>query len=48
MVKFVEEDHPNDQKVNFYPLGRIESLDFMLDDSNPEQSFKFADGKIDR
>lgn len=43
MVKFVEEDHPKDQKVKFYPLGLIESLDFMLDDSNPEEIFKFAD-----
>lgn len=45
MVKFVEEEHPKDQKVKFYPLGLIESLDFMLDDSNLEQSFKFADDK---
>lgn len=43
MWKFVKEDHPSEQKTMFWPMGMIESWKFILDDSDPEKSFKFAD-----
>ena len=43
MVEFVEEDHPANEIAMFYPLGCIENLGFLLDDSNPDKSHKFSD-----
>lgn len=43
MVEFVEEDHPANEIAMFYPLGCIESLVFLLDDSNPDKSYRFSD-----
>lgn len=39
MYAFVHEDHPSSEKSHFYPLGLMESLTFLLDDSNPEKRY---------
>lgn len=43
MAIFIKEDHPNNEKTKFYPLGYLESLGFLLDESNPDKTIKFAD-----
>lgn len=45
MCLFMKEDHPEEEKVKFFPFGMIESLGMLLDDSNPEKSFRFCDDK---
>lgn len=43
MATFVGEDHPRGEKATFFPLGYIEVLNFFLDDSGPDDGFRFAD-----
>lgn len=45
MTEFVKEEHPEEEKRTFWPLGYLENIFFLLDESNPEKSFKFADDK---
>lgn len=45
MCLFMKEDHPEEEKVKFFPFAMIESLGMLLDDSNPEKSFRFYDNK---
>lgn len=45
MREFIHENHPIEQKRALYPIGMMESLGMLLDESNDEKTFKFKADK---
>ncbi len=37
MCEFIKEDHPEKEIRSIYPIGMMESLGMLLDDSDPKQ-----------
>ncbi|WP_270525749.1 hypothetical protein [Longibaculum muris] len=45
MKQFIKEDHPKKEIRSIYPIGMMETLGMLLDDSNPDKSVIFKTDK---
>lgn len=45
MKQFIKEDHPKEEIRSIYPIGMMETLGMLLDDSNPDKSAVFKADK---
>ncbi|WP_270525627.1 hypothetical protein [Longibaculum muris] len=45
MKQFIKEDHPKEEIRSIYPIGMMETLGMLLDDSNPDKSGVFKADK---